>query len=125
MAERAGPPLIVVAAGGTGGHLFPAEALAVALTHRGFTVDLATDERATRYGAAFPAHATHVVPSATFSGRNPIGPIADRATLGRGLGAALELFGRRQTRRGDRLRRISDDSAAACRGAAAHSDRHP
>jgi UDP-N-acetylglucosamine--N-acetylmuramyl-(pentapeptide) pyrophosphoryl-undecaprenol N-acetylglucosamine transferase len=94
MAERAGPPLIVVAAGGTGGHLFPAEALAVALTHRGFTVDLATDERATRYGAAFPARATHVVPSATFSGRNPIGTIRTALTLGRGLGAALYLFGR-------------------------------
>ena len=32
MAERLAPPLVVVAAGGTGGHLFPAEALAVALT---------------------------------------------------------------------------------------------
>ena len=37
MAERISP-LVVVAAGGTGGHLFPAEALAVALTRRGITV---------------------------------------------------------------------------------------
>ncbi len=50
-------PTIVVAAGGTGGHLFPAEALSVALARRGITVDLATDERATRYGGAFPARA--------------------------------------------------------------------
>ena len=65
-------PVIVVAAGGTGGHLFPAEALSIALAKRGITVDLATDERATRYGGAFPAHATHIVPSDTFRGRNPI-----------------------------------------------------
>ncbi len=50
MTPRAGAPLVLVAAGGTGGHLFPAEALSVALAARGVTVDLATDERATRYG---------------------------------------------------------------------------
>jgi len=58
-----------VAAGGTGGHLFPAEALAVALSRRGVTVDLITDERASRYGE-FPGRATHIVPSATFADRN-------------------------------------------------------
>ena len=47
-------PLVLLAAGGTGGHLFPAEALAVALRRRGVAVDLATDERATRYGHEFP-----------------------------------------------------------------------
>src|SRR5262249_54039579 len=52
-------PLVVVAAGGTGGHLFPAEALAVALARRGVTVDLATDERAALYGEKFPARQTH------------------------------------------------------------------
>ncbi len=63
-------PLVFVAAGGTGGHLFPAEALAVALSRRGITVDLVTDERATRYGD-FPGRATHIVPSATLAGPNP------------------------------------------------------
>ena len=69
---QGGAPLVVVAAGGTGGHLFPAEALSVALTKRGAMIDLATDERATRYGTTFPARTTHVIPSATFRGRDPI-----------------------------------------------------
>ena len=38
-------PLILLAAGGTGGHLFPAEALGVELIKRGLRVRLATDAR--------------------------------------------------------------------------------
>jgi UDP-N-acetylglucosamine--N-acetylmuramyl-(pentapeptide) pyrophosphoryl-undecaprenol N-acetylglucosamine transferase len=85
-------PLVVVAAGGTGGHLFPAEALTVALARRGVAVDLATDERATRYGAAFPARATHVVPSDTFRGRNPLAVARTTAVLAKGVIAGLGLM---------------------------------
>jgi UDP-N-acetylglucosamine--N-acetylmuramyl-(pentapeptide) pyrophosphoryl-undecaprenol N-acetylglucosamine transferase len=56
---------VLLAAGGTGGHLFPAEALAHALQARGVAVELVTDERALRYGDSFPARAMHRVRSAT------------------------------------------------------------
>jgi len=65
-------PLILLAAGGTGGHLFPAEALANVLQARGVTVDLATDSRAAAYAKKFPARKTHVIPSDTVRGRNPL-----------------------------------------------------
>jgi UDP-N-acetylglucosamine--N-acetylmuramyl-(pentapeptide) pyrophosphoryl-undecaprenol N-acetylglucosamine transferase len=58
---------IVLAAGGTGGHLFPAQALAEVLAARGHAIHLVTDERVADYGKAFPASAIHRVPSATIS----------------------------------------------------------
>ncbi len=65
-------PLVLLSAGGTGGHLFPAEALAVALKARGVAIELATDHRATQYGAEFPARETHIIPSSPMQGRDPI-----------------------------------------------------
>ena len=56
--------LIMVAAGGTGGHLFPAEALSAALSRRGIATALATDNRAAKYADYFTS--MHVVPSATW-----------------------------------------------------------
>ena len=88
------PPLVLLAAGGTGGHLFPAEALASALKRRGIEVDLATDERATRYGQDFPARETHVIPSATIRGRDPLSMAKTVVTLGVGAMKALRLMNR-------------------------------
>lgn len=62
----------VLMAGGTGGHLFPAMALAQELRRRGHIIHLMTDERVTQYGDRFPARDIHVVPSATPSIRNPL-----------------------------------------------------
>jgi UDP-N-acetylglucosamine--N-acetylmuramyl-(pentapeptide) pyrophosphoryl-undecaprenol N-acetylglucosamine transferase len=87
-------PLVLVAAGGTGGHLFPAEALSVALARRSAVVELATDERAARYGHAFPARATHVIPSATVRGRDPLSLAKTAAILTFGTGKAWRLLGR-------------------------------
>ncbi len=94
MTEPERLPLIVVAAGGTGGHLFPAEALTVALQGRRIRVDLVTDERATRYGEAFPAEATHIIPSATLRGRDPASLLRTSYVLGRGILRAYRLFRR-------------------------------
>ena len=55
---------VVLAAGGTGGHLFPAQALAEALIRRGYVIHLMTDERVRDYGRSFPAIETHLVPAA-------------------------------------------------------------
>jgi UDP-N-acetylglucosamine--N-acetylmuramyl-(pentapeptide) pyrophosphoryl-undecaprenol N-acetylglucosamine transferase len=64
-------PLILLAAGGTGGHLFPAEALGVELIRRGWRVRLVTDARALRYSGLFSKDTIDVVPSATVRGRTP------------------------------------------------------
>ncbi|MCC5986371.1 MAG: UDP-N-acetylglucosamine--N-acetylmuramyl-(pentapeptide) pyrophosphoryl-undecaprenol N-acetylglucosamine transferase [Pararhodobacter sp.] len=67
--SRAGrPPLAVIAAGGTGGHMFPAQALAEVLLARGWRVVLSTDARGARYAGGFPdSVARRVVPSASFA----------------------------------------------------------
>jgi UDP-N-acetylglucosamine--N-acetylmuramyl-(pentapeptide) pyrophosphoryl-undecaprenol N-acetylglucosamine transferase len=92
------PSPVLVAAGGTGGHLFPAEALAAVLTGRGIAVHLVTDRRAARFGGAFTDQTIHVVASATLRGRNPIAnPIAMTRTiavLGLGSIQARALIGR-------------------------------
>jgi len=76
---------VLIAAGGTGGHLFPAEALAAALAKRGVAVELVTDSRAVRHAGKFPAAAVHVIPSATIRGRNPFSLARTGLVLGYGL----------------------------------------
>ncbi|WP_271950286.1 UDP-N-acetylglucosamine--N-acetylmuramyl-(pentapeptide) pyrophosphoryl-undecaprenol N-acetylglucosamine transferase [Ruegeria faecimaris] len=63
-----GKPYLLIAAGGTGGHMFPAQALAEAMLHRGWRVRLSTDTRGARYTGGFP-HSTEIVEasSATFA----------------------------------------------------------
>ena len=85
-------PLILLCAGGTGGHLFPAEALAGALAKRGVVIDLATDHRAAHF--KFPARDVHLIPSATVRGRDPLSLARTASLLALGTLKAWSLIGR-------------------------------
>jgi UDP-N-acetylglucosamine--N-acetylmuramyl-(pentapeptide) pyrophosphoryl-undecaprenol N-acetylglucosamine transferase len=61
-------PHLLIAAGGTGGHMFPAQALAEAMLSKGWRVTLSTDARGARYVGGFPKAVTIAqVGSATFA----------------------------------------------------------
>ena len=91
MAAASDKKLVLLAAGGTGGHLFPAEALALVLAKRGLAVELATDRRAAHF--KFPARAVHLIPSATLRGRNPFALARTAAMLALGTAEAWALIG--------------------------------
>jgi len=83
----------VLAAGGTGGHLIPAFALATELDRRGHHVALVTDER----GAAIPGKPdflpVHVLPAGRIEGKNPLNWIRGLRAILEGRRMALRLFG--------------------------------
>src|SRR3984885_13757728 len=87
-------PLILLAAGGTGGHLFPAEALGVELMKRGLRVRLATDARALRYSGLFSRDTIDVVPSETVRSRNPLSLARTGVMLAAGTAVSLNLMRR-------------------------------
>lgn len=87
-----GAKVAVLAAGGTGGHLFPAEALARELTARGWRVVLATDHRGEQYAHAFPAEEHIALDAATGSG--PIGLAKAGVAIGKGVMQARSAFDR-------------------------------
>jgi UDP-N-acetylglucosamine--N-acetylmuramyl-(pentapeptide) pyrophosphoryl-undecaprenol N-acetylglucosamine transferase len=89
-------PLILLAAGGTGGHLFPAEALGVELIKRGLRVRLVTDARALRYSGLFSADMIDVVQSETVRGRSPWALARTGIMLVAGTAAAFNLMRRLQ-----------------------------
>jgi UDP-N-acetylglucosamine--N-acetylmuramyl-(pentapeptide) pyrophosphoryl-undecaprenol N-acetylglucosamine transferase len=84
----------VVAAGGTGGHLFPAQALSEALIARGWTVVLATDERGAAYAGSFPASERIALSAATYRPGDPLGMVRAGLAIVRGVMQARAAFRR-------------------------------
>ena len=79
-------PLLTIAAGGTGGHMFPAQALAEEMLRRGWRVKLSTDERGARYTGAFPAAvAIEQIKSATFARGGPLAMLGVPVRIARGI----------------------------------------
>jgi UDP-N-acetylglucosamine--N-acetylmuramyl-(pentapeptide) pyrophosphoryl-undecaprenol N-acetylglucosamine transferase len=76
---------IVLSAGGTGGHLFPAQALAAELVRRGKNIVVMTDSRGSSYGDVFPGARIEIVPSAAFSDRSIIGLVSAPFEIGAGI----------------------------------------
>ncbi|HEV2301839.1 MAG TPA: glycosyltransferase, partial [Stellaceae bacterium] len=84
---------VVIAAGGTGGHLFPAEALAGELIGRGERVDLVTDARSEAFAERLPGVAVHRVRAGRLQG-GPLNAARGLSELAFGTFAARRLVRR-------------------------------
>ncbi|MEN3931320.1 undecaprenyldiphospho-muramoylpentapeptide beta-N-acetylglucosaminyltransferase [Microvirga sp. W0021] len=98
-------PLIVLSAGGTGGHLFPAESLASALKPHGVRIILMTDGRVGNISGSFPADEIVQVTSASPSGGS---------VIKKGLAAVKLLLG--TLRAMPTLRRLKPDAVVGFGG---------
>lgn len=81
----------VLAAGGTGGHMVPAAALAAELTRRGHRVALVSDERGVRFPGLFEEVQTHILPAGRMAG-GPIGWLKGARQVLAGRAMAVELY---------------------------------
>ncbi|HEY8189376.1 MAG TPA: undecaprenyldiphospho-muramoylpentapeptide beta-N-acetylglucosaminyltransferase [Micavibrio sp.] len=83
--------LILISAGGTGGHMFPAAALAKDLISRGFRVELVTDPRGKKFTETFGAIPIHVIQAGTL-GSGFLGKVGGVSGLAMGIIQALRLL---------------------------------
>lgn len=81
----------VLAAGGTGGHMVPAAALASELIRRGHRVALVSDERGVRFPGLFEGVQTHVLPAGRLTG-GPLGWVRAGREMLKGRAMARELY---------------------------------
>jgi UDP-N-acetylglucosamine--N-acetylmuramyl-(pentapeptide) pyrophosphoryl-undecaprenol N-acetylglucosamine transferase len=83
---------LIIAAGGTGGHLFPAAAFSEAMRARGWRVVLMTDARGRKYATQFPADQIEDTPASTLAGRNSFKLALAGLKIVRGIVAARSLL---------------------------------
>jgi UDP-N-acetylglucosamine--N-acetylmuramyl-(pentapeptide) pyrophosphoryl-undecaprenol N-acetylglucosamine transferase len=81
----------VLAAGGTGGHMIPAHALAAELKGRGYGVMLITDERGARFPGLFEGMPVHILPAGRLGG-GPVGWLKAFGSVVKGRGEAKRLY---------------------------------
>ena len=81
----------VLAAGGTGGHMVPAAALAAELIGRGHRVALISDDRGVRFPGLFEGVQTHVLPAGRLQG-GALGWIKAARKMWQGRAMAIELL---------------------------------
>lgn len=89
-------PLVIIGAGGTGGHMFPAAAFAEEMASRGWDVGLISDDRGLRYAANFPASWKMEVKAASPNMRKPWTLPGTALKLRAGVNAAVRRFKQEQ-----------------------------
>ena len=83
---------IVIAAGGTGGHMFPAQSLAQKLMERGHAVVLITDDRGLKFADGFDGARVLEAPSGTPSAAGVVGKLRAVLNIVRGTVFSLKTF---------------------------------
>jgi len=87
-------PLILLTAGGTGGHVFPAEALATELTRRGLKLAFVTDKRGAAYGGFLGELDTYRISGGGIAGKSPVKRLQSMGSLAAGYFQARRLIRR-------------------------------
>ena len=85
------PKRAILAAGGTGGHMFPAQALARELIGHDWRIALITDRRGGGFGPDFPRVETHFISAGGVAGTNPVRRLQGFLRLGLGMLQARRL----------------------------------
>lgn len=86
--------IVAIAAGGTGGHVFPAQALATELKARGIESVVLTDERASQYENGYTDVIHHVISAATPTSRGILGKIFSVFPILKGIFQAMAILRR-------------------------------
>lgn len=79
---------LLLAAGGTGGHMFPAQALAELLSSQGWEIAMITDARGKKHAGNIPTDPIREVSAATINPRKPIAAIKGMIKLANGINEA-------------------------------------